>query len=97
MAKYLLNMDYVFEFGENEEAYDQSLEYYVISVYHDCLQHFKIKLKEIAQRGENIVQILNDMEKRLSKDYETILKQRRPSLVKELKKSLKIRSKRKGE
>jgi DNA-binding transcriptional ArsR family regulator len=59
---------------ENEEKFNQALEYYLIPFFQDYVQNAKLKMEELADKGENIKQILDTSEKKLSSDIGTILK-----------------------
>jgi len=80
------NLKIYFDMGGNEEAFDQTMEYWVISVYRDCLQNLKMKLKEMAAKGEDLTIVLSQAEEDLAEDFRAISKRVAPSLTKELKK-----------
>lgn len=54
----LLNLKIYFE-EKNEEAYEQSTQLYVTSVFEDALSNIKAQLEEVFKRGEDVNEILD--------------------------------------
>jgi DNA-binding transcriptional ArsR family regulator len=65
----LLNLLIYFE-EKNEEAYEQSTQLYVISVFEDALRNVKAQLEEVSKRGEDVSKIINDAMAKLVQHYD---------------------------
>ena len=60
----LENLDAYFLSGQNDVAFNQWLEYLVLSVYRESVLSLKDKLKELASEGENMTVLLSRSKQR---------------------------------
>jgi hypothetical protein len=65
----LLNLKIYFS-EKNEEAYEQSTQLYVTSVFEDALRNVKAQLEEESKRGENMEKILDKAMGKLTAHYD---------------------------
>jgi DNA-binding transcriptional ArsR family regulator len=65
----LLNLKIYFE-EKNEEAYEQSTQLYVTSVFEDALSNIKAQLEEVFKRGEDMNEILDKAMGKLIDHYD---------------------------
>jgi len=65
----LLNLKIYFS-EKNEEAYEQSTQLYVTSVFEDALRNVKAQLEEESKRGENVDKILDKAMGKLIEHYD---------------------------
>lgn len=59
---------------KKEEEFNQTIEYFVVSTFRDLIQNMKVKLEELAKKGENINNILSIADKTILEDYHKIAK-----------------------
>ena len=70
------NLRDYFYLNENEIAFNQSLDLYVLAFYREGAFMLKEKLKELAAQGVNVLALIHEAEQKMSKHFEHLEKER---------------------
>lgn len=74
---HLLSMHFAFKKHgiQNDESFNQELELFFIPNFRDHVQNARLKLKELADKGVDVVKLVGESSEKISKDADYLLKQ----------------------